>query len=60
MDEDPHRAKFNRMIGDLDRALSEFLVASERELDEADRQTMKHHCDDLIGVANKALEQIAR
>jgi hypothetical protein len=47
------------MIGRLDRILSEFLIEAARaaraDLDEADRQTLKHHADDLIGVGKKAL-----
>ena len=46
------------MIGRLDRLLSEFLVAVDDDLDEADWQTMKHHADDLIGVGNAALERL--
>lgn len=47
---------FDEMIGRLDRILSEFLIEAARsELDEADRQTVKHHADDLIGVGQKAL-----
>ncbi len=45
-------------IGRLDRLLSEFLVLAESELDEADRQTLKHHADDLIGVGNAALKKL--
>lgn len=49
------------MIGRLDRLLSEFLVAAEDpNLDEADRQTLKHHADDLIGVGNAALRKVAK
>lgn len=52
---DPARP-FDEMIGRLDRVLSEFLIEAARaELDEADRQTIKHHADDLIGVGQKAL-----
>lgn len=47
---------FDEMIGRLDRLLSEFLIEAARpELDEADRQTIKHHADDLVGVGQKAL-----
>ena len=49
---------FDSMIGRLDRCLSEFLSAAATELDEPDRQTIKHHADDLIGVGKKALELI--
>jgi hypothetical protein len=55
---DPPRP-FDGMIGRLDRLLSEFLAAARGELDEADRQTIKHHADDLIGVGNAALKAIA-
>jgi hypothetical protein len=49
------------MIGRLDRILSEFLVmAADATLDEADRQTIKHHADDLIGVGNKALSLVKK
>lgn len=47
------------MIGKLDRLLSEFLIyADDRSLDEADRQTLKHHADDLIGVGKSALRKL--
>ena len=51
-----HRDTFDMMIGRLDRMLSEFLEVAGTALDAADRQTIKHHADDLIGVGNKALE----
>ncbi len=45
------------MIGRMDRVLSEFLIHCKRnDTDEADRQTLKHHADDLIGVGQKGLE----
>lgn len=51
---------FDTMIGRLDRLLSEFLIyAEDPGLDEADRQTIKHHSDDLIGVGQAALKKIA-
>jgi hypothetical protein len=50
------RGQFDSMIGRLDRVLSEFLTAAkDEEIDEADRQTIKHHADDLIGVGKAAL-----
>lgn len=55
------REAFDAMIGRLDRVLSEFLLTArefETELDEADRQTIKHHADDLIGVGKAALAAI--
>lgn len=53
------RKRFDLMIGQLDRLLSEFLVAAdERGMDEADRQTIKHHADDLIGVGSAALKRL--
>jgi hypothetical protein len=56
------RESFDAMIGRLDRVLSEFLLAAREdgeELDEADRQTIKHHAEDLIGVGKAALTAIA-
>ena len=53
------RKTFDDMIGRLDRILSEFLViASDPSLDQADRQTIKHHADDLIGVGRSALKTL--
>lgn len=58
---------FDYMIGRLDRLLSEFLLlcpkdAKERSsaewLDEANRQTLKHHADDLIGVGQEMLARL--
>jgi hypothetical protein len=47
------------MIGRLDRLLSEFLVAcADPSIDEADRQTLKHHADDLVGVGNAGLKKL--
>lgn len=54
---DPARP-FDKMIGKLDRCLSEFLLFAADNLDEADRQTIKHHADDLIGVGNAALKKL--
>lgn len=49
------------MIGRLDRLCSEFLIAAaDPTIDEADRQTIKHHADDLIGVGNAALARLAK
>lgn len=49
---------FDIMIGQLDRILSEFLVTANTILDEPDKQTLKHHADDLIGVGRKALQDL--
>lgn len=46
------------LIGRLDRLLSEFLLAAEGPLDDADHQTIKHHADDLIGVGHAALKRL--
>lgn len=47
------RDNFDVIIGRLDRVLSEFLCLYGDGLDEPDRQTLKHHADDLIGVGAK-------
>lgn len=52
------REQFDGVIGRLDRLLSEFLLLTKAPADEADRQTLKHHADDLIGVGTKALSNL--
>lgn len=52
------REEFDLRIGKLDRCLSEFLDLYSTEIDEPDRQTLKHHSDDLIGVGSAMLEKL--
>lgn len=47
-------------IGRLDHLLSEFLGLYRDDLDEANRQTLKHHADDLIGVGKKMQEELSK
>jgi hypothetical protein len=47
-------------IGLLDRALSELKVLALGSLDEADRQTVKHHAEDCIGLGWRVLQILAR
>lgn len=54
------RDDFDLTIGRLDRLLSEFLLLAESQLDEADRQTIKHHAEDLISVGSAALKRLTR
>lgn len=53
------RDEFDRRIGQLDRSLSEFLALYQADLDEEDRQTLKHHADDLIGCGRKMHASLA-
>jgi hypothetical protein len=46
-------------IGKLDRVLSELLQLVGMQLDASDLQTLKHHADDMGGVADK-LRQLLR
>lgn len=55
---EPTREEFDQVIGRLDRLLSEFLLLTQAPVDEADRQTLKHHADDLVGVGQKALSNL--
>lgn len=56
-DKQKNQKYFDEAIGQLDRLLSKVKVWSKDEtIDEANRQTLKHHADDLIGVGNKMLE----
>lgn len=43
-------------IGLLDRALSELKVLALSQLDEADRQTVKHHAEDCVGLGWRVLQ----
>lgn len=44
-------------IGLLDRMLSELKeLALDPALDAADRQTVKHHAEDCVGLGNRVLE----
>lgn len=52
------RNHFDNVIGRLDRVLSEFLDLYNQNLDEPDRQTLKHHADDLVGVGNSMLTKV--
>lgn len=53
------RKEFARMIGTLDRCLSEMILASEdTTIDGPDWQTLKHHAEDMIGAGNKILENL--
>jgi hypothetical protein len=54
------RDKFDQVIGQLDRVLSEFLCLYNSELDEPDRQTLKHHADNLIGVGRKMHSELQK
>lgn len=56
----PQAGEIDLMIGRLDRLLSEFLLAARMPQDEPDRQTLKHHAEDLIGVGRAALEALGQ
>lgn len=48
---------FDQTIGRLDRLLSEFLLLYKGgAIDPANRKTLKHHADDLIGVGERMHE----
>ena len=49
--------RFDRTIGRLDRVLSEMIYDSQLDvIDEANRQTLKHHAEDMIGAGQKILK----
>ena len=53
------RDSFDLMIGRMDRMLSEMIHWSQFEdLDFPDRQTLKHHAEDMIGAATKVLKNL--
>lgn len=43
------------VIGSLDRLLSEMLLLAVKPKDDEDRQTLKHHAEDMLGAAQKIL-----
>lgn len=48
---------FDLMIGRLDRSISEMMVAAkEPGITPADRQTLKHHAEDVIAAGERVLE----
>jgi len=50
-----------KTIGTLDRCLSELKVlAQDPNLDEPDRQTIRHHAEDCIGLGTRVLEILDR
>jgi hypothetical protein len=51
---------FDLTIGRLDHVLSLLVLASKRvELDEANRQTLKHHAEDMIAAGQAILGRLA-
>ena len=53
------QAYFDGVIARLDRSLSEFVLMKKYELDEANRQTMKHHAEDLHAAADAILGKVS-
>lgn len=44
------------VVGQLDRALSEFKLLAKSQLDDADRQTVKHHAEDCVLLGRYVLK----
>lgn len=53
-----YQKTFNSMIGRLDRILSELIDTAQTNLDKYDKQTLKHHAEDMIGAGEKILKLI--
>lgn len=51
---------FDLHIGTLDQILSWMIVQAAAATDPVNRQTLKHHADDLVGVGEKVLSALAR
>lgn len=53
-----NQTDFDLRIGQLDRLLSKLVLwgKSEGDLDEANRQTLKHHAEDMIAAGDKILD----
>ena len=53
------RDDLDMTIGQLDRVLSKLVLWSERgDLDDYDKQTMKHHAEDTILAGQKILKEL--
>lgn len=53
--------KFDRMIGQLDRVLSQMVLLvrdNDFVLDDPNRQTLKHHAEDMQAAAEKILKEL--
>lgn len=54
------RLGFDLAIGRLDHVLSQLIgFAKDKTRDETDRQTLKHHAEDMIGAGQKILRELA-
>lgn len=52
-----YRDEFDLTIGRLDRVLSVMILAAKNpETDLADRQTLKHHAEDMVAAGNRIIE----
>lgn len=55
-----HRLNFDLAIGRLDHVLSQLIgFAKDNARDDADRQTLKHHAEDMIMAGEKILSLLA-
>lgn len=54
-----HQDDFDNTIGRLDRVLSKMVLwGSDQDLDTPNRQTLKHHAEDMIGAGEKILKDL--
>lgn len=57
----PVQGTFDLTIGQLDRVLSKLVLwGKDATLDEADKQTLKHHAEDMIAAGQKILKDLGR
>lgn len=54
-----NNSAMERLIGKMDRLLSESIIMSSCLLDLADEHTLKHHAEDMIGAGKKILSNLA-
>ncbi len=54
------RTDFDLAIGRLDRVLSQLIgYAKDKSREDADKQTLKHHAEDMIAAGEKILGELA-
>ena len=53
--------EFDLTIGRLDRVLSKLVMwGRDKELDQPNKQTLKHHAEDMIAAGNNILKNLGK
>lgn len=56
-----HQDDFDNTIGRLDRVLSKMVIwGKEKDLDQPNKQTLKHHAEDMVAAGQKILKDLGQ